>query len=189
MPKIRLLPGLAGFAMLACVATPAFAQEPDRIDRITGMANPGGPGRAPPGVKVVSPGALIFASFDHNGDGVITIAEIEAGAEIAFVAADKNGDGVITGFEQADWAALMNSGADEMANAMTFDIDLDRTVTKAEFVAGLKRIASQIQPQGELKFADLLQPLSRPSNDAPQGQGFGLGTITGRGSPPGGGRN
>ncbi len=189
MPKTRLLPGLASVAMLACLAAPAIAQEPDRIDRITGMANPGGPNRQPPGVKVVSPGALIFASFDRNGDGRVTIAEIEAGAEIAFVAADKNGDGAVTGFEQADWAGLMNSAADEMANAMTFDIDLDRSVTRPEFVAGLKRIAAQIQPQGDLTFADLLQPLSRLNNDAPPGPGFGLGTITGRGSPPGGGRN
>jgi len=189
MPKTRLLPGLASLALLAGLAAPALAQEPDRIDRITGMANPGGPSRAPPGVKVVAPGALIFASFDRNGDGVITIAEIEAGAEVAFAAADRNGDGVITGFEQADWAAAMNSGQDEMSNAMTFDIDLDRSVTKAEFVAGLKRIASQIRADGDLTFADLLQPLTRPNDGPAQGQGIGLGTITPRGSPPGGGRN
>jgi hypothetical protein len=189
MSKTRLLTGLAGIMMLACLAAPAMAQEPDRIDRITGLANPGGPNRPPPGVKVVSPGALIFASFDRNGDGRVTVAEIEAGAEIAFVAADKNADGLITGFEQADWATIMGSGSDEMANTMTFDIDLDRGVTRAEFVAGLKRIAAQIQPQGDLTFADLLQPLSRLNNDAPQGPGFGLGTLTPRGSPPGGGRN
>lgn len=189
MPRTRLLPGIASLAMLGCLAAPALAQEPDQIDRITGLANPGGPNRAPPGVKVVAPGALIFASFDRNGDGVITIAEIEAGADVAFAIADRNGDGVITGFEQSDWAAAMNSGQDEMANAMTFDIDLDRTVKKAEYVAGLKRIAAQIRADGDLTFADLLQPLTRLNEERPAGPGPGLGTITPRGSPPGGGRN
>jgi len=78
-----------------------------------------------------------------------------------------------------------------MANAMTFDIDLDRSVTRAEFTAGLKRIAGQIQPNGDLTFADLLQPLSRVNQQAQQqGQGPGWGTVRGRGTAPtdGGGR-
>lgn len=186
MLKTGLLQGLASVAMLACLVSPATAQD---IDRITGVASPGGPGRAPPGVKVVSPGALIFASFDRNGDGRISVAEIEAGAEVAFAAADRNGDGAVTGFEQSDWANAMGSGADEMANAMTFDIDLDRTVTRAEFTAGLKRIAAQIRSDGELTFADLLQPLTRLNDGPPPGPGIGFGTLTPRGSPPGGGRN
>ena len=71
-----------------------------------------------------------------------------------------------------------------MANAMTFDIDLDRSVTKAEFTAGLVRIAGQIQPNGDLTFADLLQPLSRLNQQAQQGQGLDWGAIRGRGTPP-----
>ena len=78
----------------------------------------------------------------------------------------------------------MGSSADVLANAMTFDIDLDRIVTKAEFATGLKRIAGQIQPNGDLTFADLLQPLSRANQQAQQGQGPGWGTLMGRGSPP-----
>src|SRR5689334_3725986 len=133
--------GLVGCGFLAAAATSAFAQD---VDRITGTTNPGGGFKPPEGVKVVSPGALVFASFDANHDGRITVEEITAGAEAAFVVADKNKDGVITGFEQNDWAALMAGGADVLANAMTFDIDLDRSVTKAEFVTGFKRLASQI---------------------------------------------
>jgi hypothetical protein len=174
-------------ALLAVCSAPAFAQDVDRIDRITGQVNPGGGHRAPEGVKVVAPGALVFARFDTNLDGVITLAEIDAGAPLAFAAADRNGDGQITGFEQTDWAGAMGSSADVLANAMTFDIDLDRSVTKAEFTTGLKRIASQIRAEGDLTFADLLQPLSRLNEQAQQGPGPGWGTIRGRGSPPGGG--
>jgi len=166
-----MLRGALAAVALALGAAPALAQD---VDRITGMASPGGGPRAPEGVKVVSPGALVFASFDRNGDGRISIAEIEAGALVAFAAADRNGDGVITGFEQTDWAGAMGSPSDLFANAMTFDIDLDRSVTPAEFTAGLKRIADQIQPDGELTFADLLQPLSsmRDQAGSPAGGGF-----------------
>lgn len=180
--------GLVGCGFLALLAAaPVSAQD---VDRITGTTNPGGGFKAPEGVKVVSPGALVFASFDRNFDGRITVEEIAAGAEAAFAVVDKNTDGVITGFEQNDWAALMGGGADVLANAMTFDIDLDRTVTKAEFVTGMKRLAAQIQPNGDLTFNDLVQPLNRAKDEASnQGSGFGWGKITPRGSPPGGNRS
>lgn len=178
MPWKMTICTLAGILGLAIgTALPASAQDtinapqpqtqapPDRIDRVAGVPSPGGLGRAPEGVRVVAPGALVFASFDRNADGRITIAEIVAGVDAVFAAADRNGDGVITGFEQSDWAANIGSPTDVMANAMTFDIDLDRAVTKTEFLAGLKRIANQIQPSGDLLYADLLRPLSRPGGD------------------------
>lgn len=172
MKGVSLAVVAGAFAVLAG-ALPAFAQEQtvevDRIDRVSGAASPGGLMRPPEGVKVVSPGALIYASFDRNFDGVISMAEIETGAAGAFDVADKNGDGIITGFEQTDWAARMASAADLMANAMTFDIDLDRQVTRAEFVAGFKRLAGQINPAGDLTFIDLVRPLSRPGD--PSGAG------------------
>lgn len=173
--------GLVGCGFLAMAGTlPASAQD---VDRITGTTNPGGGFKPPEGVKIVSPGALVFASFDANHDGRITVEEIVAGAEAAFAVADKNKDGVITGFEQTDWAALMASGADVLSNAMTFDIDLDRSVTKAEFITGFKRLAGQIQPNGELTFNDLVQPLNRLKEEA-SNEGFGWGTLKARGTPP-----
>lgn len=187
MARLALAAVFGGFLALAGAA-PALAQDVDRIDRVTGAPSPGGAFRAPEGVKVVSPGALAFASFDRNFDGRISVAEIEAGADGAFAIADKNQDGAVTGFEQTDWAGLMGGGTDVLANAMTFDIDLDRSVTKAEFAAGFKRLASQIQPAGDLTFSDLVQPLNRNREQADNG-GFGWGTLTGRGSPPGGNRN
>lgn len=148
---------------------PEQAAEVDRIDRVSGSA-PGPAMRAPEGVKVVAPGALIYASFDRNFDGVVTLAEMDAGAALAFDVADKNHDGYITGFEQTDWATRMSSAGDVMANAMTFDIDLDRQVTRAEFIAGFKRLAGQINPSGELTFIDLVRPLSRPGDQTSSGR-------------------
>ncbi len=137
---------------------------PDAIDRV--VAPQRGGFRAPDGVRVVQPGALLFASFDRNFDGKISAQEIEVGAEGAFTAADRNKDGVITGFEQNDWAASVASMNDVLSNPMTFDVDLDRRVTKEEFTAGLKRLAGQVGPSGELAFADLVKPLTRPDEQA-----------------------
>jgi hypothetical protein len=139
---------------------------PDAIDRV--VAPQRGGFRPPEGVRVVQPGALLFASFDRNYDGRISAEEIEAGAGGAFISADRNGDGIITGFEQNDWAASVGSVNDVLSNPMTFDVDLDRSVTKAEFASGLKRIAGQAAP-GELSFADLVKPLGRPDEQASRG--------------------
>ncbi len=178
--------GFAGLALLVGAgAAPALAQDIDRVDRITGTTGPGGSFRPPEDVKVVTPGALVFASFDANLDGIISNAEIASGAARAFMIADRNGDGAITGFEQADWAAAMGDATGVLANAMTFDVDLDRSVTPSEFASGMQRIAGQIaDDEGVLKYTDLIQPLNRQNQQVDQSSGPGWGTITGRGTPP-----
>jgi hypothetical protein len=145
---------------------------PDAIDRV--VAPQRGGFRAPDGVRVVQPGALLFASFDRNYDGRISAEEIETGAAGAFASADRNRDGAITGFEQNDWAVSVGSMNDVLSNPMTFDVDLDRSVTKAEFASGLKRIAGQVAP-GELSFADLVKPLGRPDEQASRGGPVAVG--------------
>ncbi|MEZ6028609.1 MAG: hypothetical protein R3C46_02565 [Hyphomonadaceae bacterium] len=187
-----LAAGFAGIVLLAAVgAAPALAQDVDKIDRITGTVGPGGSFRPPEGVKVVTPGALVFASFDSNFDGQVMPDELIAGAQHAFRAADSNGDGSVTGFEQSDWAARMGDPTGLLANAMTFDIDLDRSVKLEEFTTGLRRIADQLADEsGIVKFTDLIQPLNRQQDqNQAAGPGFGWGTLTGRGSPPRENRN
>jgi hypothetical protein len=181
---------LAGIAFLAVAgAAPALAQDVDRVDRITGSVGPGGSFRAPEGVKVVTPGALLFASFDADLNGLITPEELTAGAQRAFTVADRNGDGVVTGFEQTDWAAAMGDATGVLANAMSFDIDLDRTVTLAEFTSGLRRIADPLaDAAGAVKFTDLIQPLNRAQDQNQANNGVDWGSLSGRGSPPGGNR-
>lgn len=185
------------------ITPPVDTQTVDHVDHAAaGLAGrgPGGPGgfRVPEGVGVVSPGALLFASFDANHDGKVTTAEIEAGAAAVFAVVDRSNDGAITGFEQADWAATMSGLPDVLSNPMTFDTNQDNSVSKAEFLAGLKRMASQIAPSGDITFAELVRPLSKNDNQADRGPGLGLGSITprgstrtggGRGGPPGGSPN
>ena len=122
-------------------------------------------------------------------DGTVYAERTPLSRDAAFAAAHKNHDGGITGFEQSDWAAAIGNPTDVMANAMTFDIDLDRSVTRAEFVSGLKRIAGQIQPNGDLMYADLLRPLTRPSNgDSAPPPSSGWSVTPRAGGNRGGGR-
>jgi hypothetical protein len=194
---------LGGFLALA---GPGFAQASDQtvevdrsepvapqgtVDHVVGPApRPGGGLRVPEGVRMVSPGALLFASFDRDYDGRIGPAEVEAGAAGAFAVADRNRDGSITGFEQSDWAASVGAVGDILSNPMTFDVDLDRSVTRVEFISGLKRLAGQISPN-EIAFADLVKPLNQAEEQGEPARG-GFGTLTPRargtlGRPPEGG--
>lgn len=162
------------------IVRPAEAEQVapiDEVDRVVGAQR--GPGfRAPEGVRVVRPGALLFASFDKNFDGKITQAEIDAGAAGAFAVADRNSDGAISGFEQNDWAASMGGGADILSNPMTFDVDLDRSVSRAEFAIGIKRMATQVSMTGEIAFSDLMKPLNAQEQRAESG---GQSVPVGRG--------
>ena len=71
MPGMPFRVGLV-LAAFSLSTAPALAQDVDTIDRITGQVSPSGAPRAPDGVKVVAPGALVFARFDADLDGNIT---------------------------------------------------------------------------------------------------------------------
>jgi hypothetical protein len=139
---------------------------PPDVDRVAGPGLPPGVGRE--GVRLVRPGAMLFASYDANHDGKITDAEIDAGAAQSFAVADKNNDGAITGFEQTDWATLVGSGSDVLSNSMQFDTDVDHSVTRAEFLSGIHRLADSLKKKGEsvLTYGDLVQSLQQPGAGA-----------------------
>ena len=150
-------------ALVGLCALPAAAQEaPAKVEHIDPTSGFRGIGRAPEGVKRVSPGALLLASFDRNFDGKVSRQEISASASGVFAVADSNRDGKVSGFEQADWAASVGSQGEVLANPMMFDANLDRNVTPDEFAKGLSRLADEVMgPQNtEIAFADLVKPLS-----------------------------
>lgn len=203
---------LAAFSLvLAAFSAPALAQQPpsdvpsdvivpnqppealppaDTVDRVPGSSAQQGP-RQPfamsraEGVRIVKPGALLFASYDTDKNGRITREEIEAGALASFKAADKNGDGVMAGFEQNEWAASLGSTNDVLANPMTFDSDLDRSSRLPEFLDGIRKLAQAVADPvtGEISFASLIQPLNMQQQQADRG---GPGGPGGPGGGPGG---
>ncbi len=164
MPDVRSFKGLLVAALTLCCSQVAAAQapgpgDPGQIERIAG-GRPGGPG-GQEGVRVVAPGALLWASFDRDMNGLVTEAEIKAGATLAFTQADRNADGQLTAFEQGDWAARIGAREDVLSNPMVFDADLDRSVTAGEFGSGLLRLAAALKSSeaADILLADLVKPL------------------------------
>lgn len=142
-------------------AAPAIAQTASEVDHVERPPGPIAPGFNRQDARLMRPGALLLASYDRNLDGVISLREIDDGAEGSFAVADQNGDGVLGGFEQSDWARAVGGGDDVLANPMLFDADLDRQTTREEFVAGVKRLAASAETEepGVLRFSDLTRPL------------------------------
>lgn len=156
---------------------PALAQVvttgrgPETVETVERVAPP--EAAAPPDlrnrddVRVVRPGAMVFASYDANGDGGVSDAEITQGAGRSFISADRDADGVLSGLEQGDWATRVGAGPDVLSNPMLFDADLDRQVTKAEFVAGMQRLANQQKRPGasDIQLRDTIRRVDERNAD------------------------
>lgn len=145
---------------------------PDTIDHVQRAPGALAPGFNRQDARLMRPGALLLASYDRNVDGVITMREIDDGAEASFAVADVDGDGVLGGFEQSDWARAVGGSEDVLANPMLFDADLDRQTTHDEFIAGVKRLASSVETEepGVLRFRDLTRPLGDRDGRRPPGR-------------------
>jgi hypothetical protein len=170
----------SALALVIGCAVPALAQEAPsagapaagaKVEHLDPTSPFRGLGHAPEGVKRVSPGALLLASFDRNFDGKVSRAEITSAAPGVFAVVDANKDGKITGFEQTDWAASVGSQGEILGNATMFDTNLDRVVTPDEFAKGLLRLADEVMgpATAEIAFTDLMKPLTAPQPDDPRG--------------------
>jgi hypothetical protein len=123
------------------------------------------------GVRLVKPGALLFASYDTDQNGRITRTEVETGAQRSFAVADANKDGEIAGFEQNAWAESIGSIDDVLSNPMSFDVNLDKRITPAEFAQGLRRLATPLEDagSGDILYPALIQGLNRSQEQADRG--------------------
>lgn len=131
------------------------------------------------------PGGVLIASFDANGDGVISPEELREGIAAAFAEADANGDGELTALEQQAWAAAMPVRDDTLANPVRFDPNLDRIVTYAEFYTVVMQLAASYQDaSGNVSLASLAAPDKPEKDDRRLAQG---GLAPGE-LPPGGPR-
>lgn len=79
-------------------------------------------------------GAMDFSQMDQNGDGAITLEEMQAGPEAMFAAADTDGDGALSREELlAASAARMAQNVDRMLERA--DGDGDGRLSAAEIAA------------------------------------------------------
>jgi hypothetical protein len=148
--------GLAGVALLALSrALPRqWRRTSTSIDRVTGTTGSRRQSSAPPeGVRGRdAPAHSSIASFDRQFrwyDHVRRDRDRSRLCPCLPRSLTAHGDGFITGFEQTDWAAsCCDPTGDVLANAMTFDIDLDRSVTRVRVHCGRMQssLPGQINP-------------------------------------------
>lgn len=87
---------------------------------------------------LLSADALMFTSFDTDGDLSVTSAESEAGIAREFARADANGDGSLTPIEFGNWSNTVLGGSQIGPYRLDFDRNVDNTITREEFETELR---------------------------------------------------
>jgi hypothetical protein len=89
--------------------------------------------RAAPIRALLSADALMFVSFDTDGDLAVSQTESEAGVAREFLRADTNSDGSLQPIEFSNWSNLVLGGAQIGPYRLDFDRNVDNVITRAEF--------------------------------------------------------
>jgi hypothetical protein len=87
---------------------------------------------------LMSADALMFVSFDADGDLAVSAAEIEAGITREFARADANSDGSLAPIEFQNWSNQVLGGSQMGPYRLDFDRNVDNTITRAEFEAEVR---------------------------------------------------
>lgn len=121
-------------------------------------------------ISIIRPAALLFATFDKDGDYKISRAEATDGVANAFTRADRDKNGRITLFELEDWRELALGSMDALPGNLNFDIDYDNQVSKPEFTSALMDLFDRHDKDsdGHVKHAELMQILEVPAAKGPE---------------------
>jgi hypothetical protein len=170
---------LVSTAIVTAVAIiPSYAQDaapaagPDVVIRAR-IAGPG-PGFGGPGGRHLAGIAQdLLTTYDTDGNGTVTQAEIDAVRAAELATYDANGDGVLNLEEyQALWLAKVY---ERMVDAFQhFDANGDGTVTADEFNAGFANIVALHDADGDGALGPTDRP-ERPVIEREVRPGFGAG--------------
>ncbi len=137
----------------AFVVAPSYAQEANDVEAVVfhpRAAQDHGKQRGPGG----GPGDLIanvrhlMATFDTDGDGIVTQEELNAVRAEELATYDANGDGVLSLEEfQALWLAHLFEQMVDQFQAL--DADGDGLITEEEFSAALANILRRLNQAGD----------------------------------------
>lgn len=118
--------------------------------------------------RFARPVALLFVSMDTDHDLVVTGQELAAGIRAEWARADKNHNDVISGFEIADWDKAVLGDPEAMPDRLSLDVDLDGSISFAEFEAGLKSAFANLDANrdGRLDREELLVSPSARQREA-----------------------
>lgn len=105
------------------------------VAMLTACASGGGRSgdRSPDIRALLSADAMMFVSFDSDGDLSTTSAEIEAGIGREFARADTNGDGSVQAIEFQNWSNAVLGGGQLGPYRLDFDRNVDNVISRAEF--------------------------------------------------------
>lgn len=139
--------------LLVLFAGPAFAQAQVPIP-INGPIQP------PPGPRptiVAEPVALTIAAYDADQDGLVTRAELVAGAARSFASVAK-GAADIGYIGYGDWALRWLGDANALPSQFDVDGDHNDRITQAELTATLMRafVRFDLNKDGVLSRAELI---------------------------------
>lgn len=112
----------------------------------------------PPATMVVEPVAMLLATFDADGDGRTTRAEVQAGAKRTFAAIDPSNTGSLGYIAYSDWAERWLGDRNALPSPFEVDADGDNRITLAELDAQLGRTFDRFDrnKDGALTRAELL---------------------------------
>ncbi len=97
-------------------------------------ASPGDPHRNDAPIRaILSADALMFVSFDTDGDLSVSAAEVQAGIDREFTRADANHDGSLQPIEFQNWSNLVLGGSAMGPFRLDFDRNVDNVITREEF--------------------------------------------------------
>ncbi|MGE0742366.1 MAG: EF-hand domain-containing protein [Hyphomonadaceae bacterium] len=82
---------------------------------------------------LLSADALMFVSFDADGDLSVSTPELEAGSAREFARADANSDGQLQPIEFQTWSNQVLGGSQLGPYRLDFDRNVDNVITRAEF--------------------------------------------------------
>jgi len=115
-------------------------------------------------VTGIRPAALVFATFDTNGDYSVDTRELAAGHARAFGHADRDTSGYLSIIEIEGWRRNALGSTDAIPGRMAFDPNLDNRITKDEFGAEFTRLfrESDKNQDGKLDFAEMVDVFDMP---------------------------
>lgn len=124
---------------------------------------------------LLSADALLFVSFDSDGNLSTSAAEVDAGIAREFSRADANSDGQLQPIEFQNWANTALGGGQLGPYRLDFDRNVDNVITREEFEAEIRgRMRDYDEDEsGDLRRSELIRlvgqarPPSRRENGAP----------------------
>ena len=125
-----------------------------------------------PATMMVEPAAMLIASFDADGDGRTTRAEMEAGLHRTFAASDAAKTGGLRYLAYADWAKRWLGDANALPSPLEVDRNGDDTITDAELQAQFSRLFARLDADhdGAVTRAECLTIRARPAGDERRGK-------------------